>query len=252
MQRDDITELDVMLVIDTTDSMQFVIDALRSTVERFVSCLQKAVPTTRVGIVTYRDFGEEYVTKVIDFTSSIEQLHDSLTDLSTFGGDDWPEAIHEALQATIDEASWSTNSSRVIILVPGSPPHPETMGGVLSLALSFQSRGGVVSVMDLAEKMHADFEYALWERTGKVRKVPFKSTPLPGFYRDMRNTMSEIARAGGGEAIEFRKSDKRNQLICESITSYVTRSNAKRGGSTESPHVGPLYKRTPEGYQRVN
>ena len=65
------------------------------------------------------------------------------------------------------------------------------------------------------EKMHEDFEYALWEQTGKVMNVPFEPTPLPGFYRDFRNTMASVAQAGGGDFIPLteEKALTRNIII---------------------------------------
>ncbi len=193
--------LDVALVIDATDSMQFVIDSVRSRLTKLVSLLRKLVPTSRIGIVTYRDRGEEYVTRWVDLSFSTPKLKNFLANLHADGGGDWPEAVYEGMDAAVNDLSWRKRSRRVVVLVSGSPPHPESMSGVLSLAQGFQSRGGVVSVMDLAEKMHEDFEYALWEQSGKLMNVPFEPTPLPGFYRDFRNTMASVAQAGGGDFI---------------------------------------------------
>ena len=193
--------LDVALVIDATDSMQFVIDSVRDRLTKLVTLLRKLVPTSRIGIVAYRDKGEEYVTKWVDLSFSTPKLKGFLANLQAGGGGDWPEAVYEGMDAAMNDLSWRKRSRRVTILVSGSPPHPESMSSVLSLAQGFQSRGGVVSVMDLADKMHEDFEYALWERTGKIMKVAFQPTPLPSFYRDFRNTMASVAQAGGGDFI---------------------------------------------------
>ena len=193
--------LDVALVIDATDSMQFVIDSVRDRLTKLVTLLRKLVPTSRIGVVAYRDRGEAYVTKWVDLSFSTPKLKGFLANLHSDGGGDWPEAVYEGMDAAMNDLSWRKRSRRVVILVPGSPPHPESMSSVLGLAQGFQARGGVVSVMDLADKMHEDFEYALWERTGKVMNVAFQPTPLPSFYRDFRNTMASVARAGGGDFI---------------------------------------------------
>lgn len=193
--------LDIALVIDATDSMQFVIDSVRDRLTKLVTLLRKLVPTSRVGVVAYRDRGEEYVTKWVDLSFSTPKLKGFLANMQADGGGDWPEAIYEGMDAAMNDLSWRKRSRRVVIVVSGSPPHPETMSGVLGLAQGFKSRGGVVSVMDLADKMHEDFEYALWERTGKIMKVAFQPTPLPGFYREFRNTMASVAQAGGGDFI---------------------------------------------------
>ena len=193
--------LDVALVIDATDSMQFVIDSVRDRLVHLVSLLHKLVPTSRIGIVAYRDSGEEYVTKWVDLSFSTKKLAGFLRNLNAGGGGDWPEAMHEGLDAAMNDLGWRKRSRRVVILVPGSPPHPESMKNVLSLAQRSQSHGGVVSVIDLAEKMHEDFERKLWARSGKIMNTAFELTPLPGFYRDFQNTMASVAQAGGGDFI---------------------------------------------------
>jgi hypothetical protein len=71
----------------------------------------------------------------------------------------------------------------------------------LHLAQSFQAQGGVLSVVDLAEKMHEDFERALNRHSIGLTDVEFKPTPLPAFYQEFRGTMASIAQAGGGDFI---------------------------------------------------
>ena len=60
--------IDVALVVDATDSMQFVIDSVRERLSNMIESLQTMVDTTRVGIVAYRDRGEDYVTRWVDFS----------------------------------------------------------------------------------------------------------------------------------------------------------------------------------------
>jgi hypothetical protein len=193
--------LDIVLVIDTTDSMQFVTESVKSRLLKLIVSLRGMVPTSRIGIVAYRDKGEEYVTKWVDLSFSTGKLQDFVSTLRSGGGGDWPEAVYDGLEAAINDMNWRKKSKRVIILVPGSPPHSESVGNVLQLAQSFQAQGGVLSVLDLAEKMHEDFERALHRTGAGLMNVEFKPSPLPGFYQEFRNTMASIAQAGGGEFI---------------------------------------------------
>jgi hypothetical protein len=193
--------LDVVLVIDASDSMQFVIDSVKGRLIKLITSLRAMVPTSRIGIVAYRDRGDEFVTKWVDLSFSTGKLQDFLATLQSGGGGDWPEAVYEALETAENDLNWRKKSKRIIILVPGSPPHPETLNNVLHMAQSFQAQGGVLSVVDLAEKMHEDFERALWRNSAGLMNVEFKPTPLPAFYQDFRNTMASIAQAGGGDFI---------------------------------------------------
>lgn len=191
--------LDVALVVDATDSMQFVTDSIKSRLLKLIASLQKMVPTTRIGIVAYRDKGEEYVTKWVDLSFSTSKLQDFVSNLKAGGGGDWPEAVYEGLEAAVSDLKWRKNSKRVIVILAGSPPHADTIGSVLQLAQNFHAQGGVVSVVDLAEKMHEDFERALYRTSGNLVNTEFKPTPLPAFYQQFRSTMSSVAKAGGGD-----------------------------------------------------
>lgn len=194
--------LDIALVIDATDSMQFVTDSVKSRLIKLVSSLRQMVPTSRIGIVAYRDKGEEYVTKWVDLSFSTSKIQAFLSNLHADGGGDWPEAVYEGLEAAVNDLNWRKKSKRIIILVSGSPPHAETVSSVLNLAQGFQSQGGMVSVLDLAEKMHEDFERALFRSSkGLLPDSAFKVTPLPAFYQEFRSVMASIAQAGGGDFI---------------------------------------------------
>jgi len=191
--------LDVALVVDATDSMQFVADSLKARLLKLIASLQKMVPTTRIGIIAYRDKGEEYVTKWVDLSFSTSKLQDFVSNLKAGGGGDWPEAVYEGMEAAISDLKWRKNSKRVIIMLAGSPPHPDSISSVLQLAQNFHAQGGVVSVVDLAEKMHEDFERAIHRSSSGVIAADFKPTPLPAFYQEFRSTMSSVAKAGGGD-----------------------------------------------------
>ncbi len=193
--------LDVVLVVDATDSMQFVIDSVKSRLIKLLTSLRQMVPTSRIGIVAYRDKGDEYVTRWVDLSFSTGKLQDFLANLRAGGGGDWPEAVCDGLEVAINDLNWRKKSKRIIILVPGSPPHPETVSCCLHLAQGFHAQGGVVSVVDLAEKMHEDFERALHRTTSGLMGVEFKPSPLPGFYQEFRSTVASIAQAGGGDFI---------------------------------------------------
>jgi hypothetical protein len=193
--------IDVALVVDATDSMQFVIESVRDRLSSMIESLQTMVDTTRVGIVAYRDRGEEYVTRWVDFSFSTSKLQSFLANLEAGGGGDWPEAVYDGVDVAIHDFSWRKNSRRIVVVVSGSSPHPETVSNILNLAQSFRAGGGYVSAMDLAEKMHEDFERALWRQTAHLTQVAFQPSPLPGFYQEFRDTMASIAQAGGGEFI---------------------------------------------------
>lgn len=205
--------IDIALVVDATDSMQFVIESVRERLSNMIESLQTMVDTTRVGIVAYRDRGEEFVTRWVDFSFSTSKLQSFLANLEAGGGGDWPEAVYEGIDVAIHDLSWRKKSRRIVVVVSGSSPHPESVSNILNLAQSFRSGGGYVSAMDLAEKMHEDFERALWKQTAHLTNISFAPSPLPDFYQEFRDTMASIAKAGGGEFIPLTDEKKLTKQI---------------------------------------
>lgn len=213
--------LDIVLVVDASDSMQFVIDSVKSRLIKLITSLRSMVPTSRIGIVAYRDKGDEFVTKWVDLSFSTGKLQDFLANLRAGGGGDWPEAVYEGVEVAVNDLNWRKKSKRIVIVVPGSPPHAETVSNVLHLAQSFQAQGGILSVVDLAEKMHEDFERALWRTSMGLSTAEFKPTPLPAFYQEFRNTMAAVAQAGGGDFIPLTEDKALTKQII--VTTFGSR-----------------------------
>jgi hypothetical protein len=77
--------------------------------------------------VFYRDTEDEYVTRISNFSTDINQTIDFINDQQANGGGDFPEAVHTALKKAVNDLQWSTNAtSRIIFLVLDAPPHYES------------------------------------------------------------------------------------------------------------------------------
>ena len=91
--------------------------------------------------------------------------------------------MYDGVDVAIHDLSWRTKSRRIVVLVSGSSPQPESVSTILNLAQSFRAGGGYVSAMDLAEKMHEDFERALWKQTAHLTNIAFAPSPCPASTR---------------------------------------------------------------------
>jgi hypothetical protein len=81
-------------------------------------------PHIRYGAVIYRDRGDEYVIKKFGFTSDLPAFQRWLNTIRAGGGGDYPEALNEALHASIAEMDWETGDAvRLTFLVADAPPH---------------------------------------------------------------------------------------------------------------------------------
>lgn len=120
-------QLDVALVIDTTGSMADELTYLQAELDSIATRVTEAYPDadTRWALIVYRDDGDEYVTRVFDFTT-LEPMRASLREQSAGGGGDYPEASHVALRdmASLD---WRDGAgvARLAFWIADAPHHEE-------------------------------------------------------------------------------------------------------------------------------
>lgn len=119
------TRLDVLFLLDTTGSMADEIGQIQSTIVSIADRIDqiKPRPELRFGLVSYRDHGDEYVTRVNDFTSDVNAFRQILLGVSAGGGGDTPEALNQGLHAALREVNWDTDAVRLTFLVADAPPH---------------------------------------------------------------------------------------------------------------------------------
>ncbi|WP_230974303.1 vWA domain-containing protein [Treponema vincentii] len=125
-------KLDVVFVIDATESMK---DDIKKVRELLAASLKKVLPkydSYRIGLVLYKDYYDDFLTKTAtDFTSDIDRFSAALRSFSVFGGRDIPEAVYEGIDAGLD-LEWRTDADtdRKLILIGDAPPHPRPQGSI--------------------------------------------------------------------------------------------------------------------------
>lgn len=198
--------LDLVLVIDTTRSMQFALDEVKKRLTNLVTAIQRMVPTSRVGIVVYRDQGDEYVVKWSDLSFHTEKLRTFLSDITASGGGDWEEAVFDGLDTAVNELTWRKRSRKIIVLVGGSPPHPEDLQATRELVAAFRKEGGYLSAIDVTDRLHIQFNKALWRSLHGDE--PFVPGEKPDFYQQVTGTYGDLAEQGGGELVQLADEKK--------------------------------------------
>ena len=125
--------IEVCFVLDTTGSMGGLIEGAKQKIWSIANEMISAKPTPeiRVGLVAYRDRGDEYVSRSFDLTNDIDAVYGHLQSFQAAGGGDEPESVNEALQAAVREMSWSTDRHvlKIIFLVGDAPPHMDYANG---------------------------------------------------------------------------------------------------------------------------
>jgi len=120
-------KMEVCFVLDTTGSMSGLIEGAKHKIWSIANQMVAAKPTPdlRIGLVGYRDRGDEYVTRHFDLTNDIDAVYANLQKFSANGGGDTPESVNEALNLAVSRMSWSADKQvlKIVFLVGDAPPH---------------------------------------------------------------------------------------------------------------------------------
>lgn len=137
------TTLDLALVIDTTGSMGDELEYLKTEIDSIVESVNKMFPNVdqRYSLITYRDNGDQYVSRAFDFTGSLTDFRKNLDQQSAQGGGDFPEAMDAALKHA-EQLSWRKgNTARVMFLIGDAPPHQENIGKAMQAVTGLRDKG---------------------------------------------------------------------------------------------------------------
>ena len=121
-----VTNLDVLFLLDSTGSMEDEIDRIKATLVSIADQVSNLPlkPDLRFAMVSYRDRGDDYVTRLFDFEPDPEVFAQTIRRVRAEGGDDYPEALNEALSSAIKDPAWRTQDTvRLIFLIADAPPH---------------------------------------------------------------------------------------------------------------------------------
>jgi uncharacterized protein YegL len=122
--------IEVCFVLDTTGSMSGLIEGAKQKIWSITNEITKAPegavrPTVKIGLIGYRDRGDEYVTKRFDLTDDLDAIYGHLMAFTAGGGGDTPESVNQALHEAVELMLWSADRDvyKVIFLVGDAPPH---------------------------------------------------------------------------------------------------------------------------------
>jgi uncharacterized protein YegL len=169
--------VEVAFVLDTTGSMGALIDGAKRKIWSIATAIVDSNPDAdiRMGLIAYRDIGDDYVTQKVDLTTDIQDLYARLLELKARGGGDWPESVNEALDVAVNKLQWSGggDTRRIVFLVGDAPPH-----------------------MDYAQ----DTKYPVTLKVARQRDIIINAV-LAGDARDTERVWRDIAQNGNGRFI---------------------------------------------------
>ncbi len=175
--------LDLVLVLDATDSMTPTIEQAKKRLHAILDVVTGLVPNARFGVVAFKDYGDDYgpeAVRHLRLTTHAKAVRTFIDEIASGGGADEPEPIHEALKVATDRRriGWRPGRMWVVLLVGDSTIHPSGRKQAFDLARGFSRRAhGTINVIDVGGT----------GRQGKVRSA-------------VRADLKRVAEEGGGSA----------------------------------------------------
>jgi len=120
-------KMQVVFLLDATGSMAGLISAAKDKIWSITSSLTQTdpAPDIEVGMIFYRDRGDEFITKIVPLSTDLDNLYEQLMAMRADGGGDAPESVNQALYEGVTKMQWddSKNTYKTIFLVGDCPPH---------------------------------------------------------------------------------------------------------------------------------
>ena len=116
--------VDVVFAVDTTGSMGGLIEGAKRTVWSIATHIRQTEPDAdlRIGLVAYRDIGDDYVTRDFALTSDLDAVFVELSGYRAAGGGDTPEDVDAALDDVVHKMAWRDDAKKLVFLVGDAPP----------------------------------------------------------------------------------------------------------------------------------
>lgn len=186
--------LDLVFMVDATGSMGDEIDKLRGSLQGIVRDIAQlpSNPDICLGLVTYRDRGDEYFVRGWDLSNNVAGFQKVLDGVRADGGGDYPEAMNEAFDHAVQAMSWrGASTTRLLVSLADAPPHmdypqpryDQTMLAalgkgikVLSVAASGQDTTGEIAQRQIAQYTGGSFIFLTYKDASDPSSGPGSET----------------------------------------------------------------------------
>ena len=230
------TGTDVVFVLDTTGSMRPYIDQMKTFIRNYSSKIKEI--NGRVGLVVYRDAGDEYTAKKLsDLQLDTADLLAKLDSISVDGGGDTPEAALHASMVAMNEMKWQKGATKAIILLTDA-------GNVYPvvehhLASSYTDVAKQTSGQVVVSGGENDTIGALTKALTKIKNRPNAKLKIGEYYAEI------------GQEITFDASD--SYVVDGKITKYEWDfdGDGKIDQTTTNPVASHVYTEKFDGIMQV-
>ncbi|HBD92879.1 MAG TPA: hypothetical protein DDY71_08940 [Spirochaetia bacterium] len=115
---------DIVFLIDTTSSMIEEFPSFKKVFPEICIEISKKVKYFRIGFIFYRDYGEKYITKIVELSDNMDDIFNQLYSEKIEGGQDVPEALNEAMY-NLSQVNFNNDAKRTAFIIGDAPAHSE-------------------------------------------------------------------------------------------------------------------------------
>ena len=158
------TKADVAFIVDATGSMGDEIRFLQSDLSYIIDHAHSDTKVDlRTAVLFYRDEDDEYLVQGKDFSTDVANTQAFIEDQFASGGGDFPEAVHTALDASLQNFSWNESArARIAFLILDAPAHhQEDVIESLQKSIKLYAKNGIKLIPVAASGIDKDTESML-------------------------------------------------------------------------------------------
>lgn len=155
---------DIAFIVDATGSMSDEIRFLISDLEYIIDHANSGSDVAlRTAALFYRDEKDDYLTRYDDFSDNVSKTQEFVSQQKAGGGGDYPEAVHTALEESLQKLSWNESArARIAFLILDAPAHhKDNVIESLQKSIKLFAQNGIKIIPVAASGVDKDTEFML-------------------------------------------------------------------------------------------
>ena len=155
---------DIAFIVDATGSMGDEIRFLQSDLNYIIDhAYSDTKVALRTAVVFYRDETDQYIIQGKDFSTDIANTQAFIDEQHASGGGDYPEAVHTALESSLQNFSWNESArARIAFLILDAPAHhQDDVIESLQQSITLYAKNGIKLIPVAASGVDKDSESML-------------------------------------------------------------------------------------------
>jgi Mg-chelatase subunit ChlD len=224
--------LEMVFVLDTTGSMGGLLEGAKQKIWSIVNDVmqKRSKPRVKIGLVAYRDIGDDYVTRIVPLTDDLDAVYSSLMELNAGGGGDTPENVQRALAEGVRKAGWSASANgkaQVVFLVGDAPPkNYQNEPDVISVAAEAVKRNMTVNTIQCGDDAATRTS---WQQIARAGQGSYFAIAQDGGVEQIASPfddrISELGRRLGGTYMSYGAPEKRSAGVAKMAAAESTAAN---------------------------